>query len=386
MFLTSPSSSVPDGELVHEGLPRVVQALLEAQADAALLGIDVQHHDFDFLRGRNDLAGMDVLLGPGHLGDVHQTFDPRLQLHEGAVVGDVGDAALELGPDRVLGFHAFPRIGLKLLHAEADALGFRVEADDLNRDGLADLQGFRRMVDAAPRDVGDVQQTVHTAQIDERAVIGDVLDDALENLAFLEVGDQFGPGLGAALFEHGAAGHHDVTARAVHLEDLERLGRPQQRGNVANRTDVHLAARQERHGAGEVNREAALDPPEDHAGDAGLIVERLLQQRPGFFALGLFAGQDGFAVLVFHPLKVDFNRVAGLQFDIAAGAAELLEGNTAFRLQADVDKHVVVFDRDDTAFDDGTFQAVAGAERLLEQCGEALHSAKALGSSCCLCH
>src|SRR4051812_28628976 len=54
-------------ELVHEGLPRVVQALLEAQADAALLGIDVQHHDFDFLRGRNDLAGMDVLLGPGHL-------------------------------------------------------------------------------------------------------------------------------------------------------------------------------------------------------------------------------------------------------------------------------------------------------------------------------
>ena len=98
MFLTSPSSSVPDGELVHEGLPRVVQALLEAQADAALLGIDVQHHDFDFLGGRNDLAGMDVLLGPGHLGDVHQTFDPRLQLHEGAVVGDVGDAALELGP------------------------------------------------------------------------------------------------------------------------------------------------------------------------------------------------------------------------------------------------------------------------------------------------
>ena len=161
--------------------------------------IDVQHHDFDFLRGRNDLAGMDVLLGPGHLGDVHQTFDPRLQLHEGAVVGDVGDAALELGADRVLGFHAFPRIGLQLLHAEADALGFLVEADDLDRDGLADLEGFGRVVDAAPRDVGDVQQAVDAAEIDERAVIGDVLDDAVEDLAFLEVGDQFGAGCSARL-------------------------------------------------------------------------------------------------------------------------------------------------------------------------------------------
>src|SRR3546814_3604449 len=40
------------------------------------------------------------------LGDVHQTLDPRLQLHEGAVVGDVGDAALEAGADRMLALGA----------------------------------------------------------------------------------------------------------------------------------------------------------------------------------------------------------------------------------------------------------------------------------------
>ena len=33
------------------------------------------------------------------------------------------------------------------------------------------------MVDAAPRDVGDVQQAIDAAQIDEGAVIGDVLPD-----------------------------------------------------------------------------------------------------------------------------------------------------------------------------------------------------------------
>ena len=96
MLRTSPSSSVPAGYLLGEALPRVGHALLEAERDAALGHVDVQHHHFDFLRGRDDLARMDVLLGPAHLGDVDQAFDARLQLHEGAVVGDVGDAALEL--------------------------------------------------------------------------------------------------------------------------------------------------------------------------------------------------------------------------------------------------------------------------------------------------
>ena len=105
-----------------------------------LLHVDVEHHDFDFLAGGNDLAGMDVLLGPGHFGNVDEAFDAGLQLNERAVVGDVGDAALELGAGRILGDDAFPRIGFQLLHAEADALGFRVEADDLHVDLLADCR------------------------------------------------------------------------------------------------------------------------------------------------------------------------------------------------------------------------------------------------------
>ena len=52
----------------------------------------------------------------------------------------------ELGADRVFELDALPRIGLELLHAERDALGLRVEADDLDLDGLADI--------AAPRTGG----------------------------------------------------------------------------------------------------------------------------------------------------------------------------------------------------------------------------------------
>ena len=94
-----------DRMLLGEGFPGVLQGLLEAERNAALGRIDFQHLHLDFLAGRDDLAGMDVLLGPRHFGDVDQAFDARLQLDERAVVGDVGHAALELLADRV----AWPR-------------------------------------------------------------------------------------------------------------------------------------------------------------------------------------------------------------------------------------------------------------------------------------
>ena len=102
-------------------------------------------------------------------------------------------------------------------------------------------------------------------------------------------GDQRGALLGAALFQHGAARHDDIAAAAIHLEDLEQLRLVHQRADIAHRAHVDLAAGQERHGAVEIDGEAALDAAEDHAGDAGLVVEGLLQLDPAFLAAGLVA-------------------------------------------------------------------------------------------------
>ena len=88
-------------------------------------------------------------------------------------------------PGRIAARQADPRILAQLLHAERDAVLFLVELEDLRRDFVADREHFRRVLDAAPREVGDVQQAVDAAQVDERAVIGDVLDDALDGRAFL---------------------------------------------------------------------------------------------------------------------------------------------------------------------------------------------------------
>src|SRR5271154_4891887 len=70
----------------------------------------------------------------------------------------------------------------------------------------------------------------------------------------------------------------DVAAAAVHLEDGELLGLAHQRADVTHRTDIDLAARQEGHGAGKIDGEAAFDATEDRAHDALLIVECLLEK------------------------------------------------------------------------------------------------------------
>ena len=142
-----------------------------------------------------------------------------------------------------------------------------VDLDDLDLDRLADGQDFARMVDAAPGDIGDMQQAVDAAEIDERAVIGDVLDDAVDDLALFEVRDDLVALLGAGLLEHRAARDDDIAAAAVHLQDLERLRHAHQRRDIADRPDVDLAARQEGHGAVEIDGEAALDLVEDDAVD-----------------------------------------------------------------------------------------------------------------------
>src|ERR1700727_1325886 len=193
--------------LLRKSLPWVLQRLLEAERNAALGGVDLEHLDLDLLAGRDDLAGVDVLLGPRHFGDVDEALDARLKLDEGAVVGDVGDAALELLTNDVTRLNVRPRIFLQLLHAERDAVGFVVDLDDAHLDLLADGQDFARMVDAPPGDVGHMQQAVDAAEIDERAVVGEVLHRAVDDLALGEIGDDLMALLGAALLEHGAAGH-----------------------------------------------------------------------------------------------------------------------------------------------------------------------------------
>ena len=221
------------------------------------------------------------------------------------------------------------------------ALALAIELEDAHVDLVADVDDFRRMLDALPRHVGDVQQAVDAAEVDERAVVGEVLDRALDDRAFLQLLEQLGA-LGAVfLLDDRAARHHDVVALLVELDDLELERLAFEVRRIAHRAHVDERAGQERAHEIDLDGEAAFDAAVDDALDDLLLLERLLEARPGAGALGLLARQAGFAVAVFDAVERDFHVVADADFDLAAVVLELLDRDDGFALQARVDEHHV---------------------------------------------
>ena len=77
-----------------------------------------------------------------------------------------------------------------LLEAQRDLLAVLVDVQDHDLDLVVDLEHVAGVVDPAPAHVGDVQQAVDAAQVDERAEVGDVLDGALADLADLDLREE----------------------------------------------------------------------------------------------------------------------------------------------------------------------------------------------------
>ena len=165
---------------------------------------------------------------------------------------------LTCAPTGIFRFDVVPRVGHLLLEAEADALLFLVHVEHHHVNFLADLQHFRRMSDAAPAHVGDVQQAVNAVEINERAEIGDVLDRALADVAGHHFGEQLGAFLVALLLDEFAARQHDVLAVLVDFDDLELVGVADELREILRRDDVNLRRGQKRLDA-DVDDQAALD-------------------------------------------------------------------------------------------------------------------------------
>ena len=108
-----------------------------------------------------------------------EAFDARLQLDERTVVGDVRDGALIFLPSgNLVPISCHGSDSSCFMPSEIRWVSWLMRMICLDR--LTDVEDLGRMVDTAPRHVGDVQQTVDATEVNERAVVGDVLDDALE--------------------------------------------------------------------------------------------------------------------------------------------------------------------------------------------------------------
>ena len=208
------------------------------------------------------------------------------------------------------------------------------------------------MTDAAPGQVGDVQQAIDAAEVDERTVIGDVLDDTLDDGTFLEVLEQLFAILVGGSFEHGTAGHDHVVALAVELDDLELHGLAFVRRGVLDRTHVDQRTRQEGADAVGHDGQTTLDLAGDGAGNQGVVVQGFFQEVPGGDALGAIARQARGAVAVFQHLDGNLDEIAHGDFEFALIIQEFFERNIGFRFQAGIDHNEIVIDEHHFCSDD----------------------------------
>src|SRR5712664_1078081 len=360
----------PDRVLLLEQRPRVGLDLLHAQADALRLAVDVEDDRRHLIADGHHLRGVLDALRPAHLADVDEALDPGLHLDEGAVVGERDHLAGDARARRELLRRVCPGVLLDLLETQADALGGRIELEHDDPQLVADVEHLAGVPDASPGHVGDVQEAVDPAQVDESAVVGEVLDDAGEDRAFLELLEGVLLQLLALLLEEDAAGEHDVAALIVELDDLELVLLADQLIEIADRTEIHLRTRQERLHP-DVDGEAALHPADDGALDELVALARGRDLVPDAHLVGLLLGEDDHPGIVLTGLQEHVDLVADFDVGLALEKAELLDGDLAFALVADVDDRVVLGDLDHAALDDLVllqlaFSVALALEALLE--------------------
>src|SRR5258707_4202727 len=209
----------------------LVQQRLHRESHFAVLGIDVDDLDLDFLALLNHVARVFYALFL-ELGYVNEPLDSLLDLDEGAEVGHFGDLALQPTANRQPLRERLPRILLQLLDSEAEALIFGVDVEHHRLHFVPLLVQLSRMLDSlGPRNVGDVNEAIHPLfNADENSEIGHVanlpFDHRANRIFVLE--QRPGVGLGLLHPEGNALGlgvdvqHHRLDLFA-HLEHLRRV-------------------------------------------------------------------------------------------------------------------------------------------------------------------
>ena len=247
-----------------------------------------------------------------------------------------------------------PRVFLRRLERQRDALAVQVDVEDLDGDLLADLDDLGRVVDVLPGQLGDVHETVDAAEVDERTEVDDRGHDTGADLALGELVEELAADLGLGLLEPRAAREDDVVAVLVQLDDLglERLAHV----GLQVADAAHLDQRRGQEAAqADVEDQAALDDLDDGALDDLVVVLLLLDRAPGALVLGALLGQDqpAFLVLLLEDegldLVADGDDLVGV--DVVLDR-QLARGDDALGLVADVEQDLVAVDLDDGALDD----------------------------------
>jgi hypothetical protein len=113
-----------------------------------------------------------------------------------------------------------PGVFLSRLQRERDALAVHIDLEDLDGDFLSNFHNFTGVLDVLPAELGDVNETVHSTEVDECSEVHDRRHNTLADLTLGQVLEERGAVLALARLEKSAAGEDNVVPVLVELEDF----------------------------------------------------------------------------------------------------------------------------------------------------------------------
>ena len=278
---------------------------------------------------------------------MYQAVQAGLQLHKGAEVGDPDHLALHDAAFRILLGGVIPGPGLQLLVAQLNAVAFRIQAQDLDVHFLVGLHDVAGMLHAAPAQVGDMDQAIYAAQVDEGAEVGQPAHDPVDHDAFFQLVPYFLLLRGGFFNRHGLAAGDDALLLLVHFDDLQLHGFADEVADLLDVPLAQLAGRYERADAVHGADQAALDGFLAHCVDVFARFPLGHHGVPRLAIDDIALAQQHIAVAVVYLHDFDFNLVSQLNVLVH----QVFPLDQPVGLVADIDAHFVIGDLDHLAGD-----------------------------------
>ena len=243
---------------------------------------------------------------PTHFADVHQAFNTFFKANERAVAHQADNGSLQAGIDRILLLDLLPWAGFLLLHTKGNLFALAVDVENLDFNLVANLDDFGWMIHATPTHVGDVQQTIKTTKINERAEVGDVGHGAAHNVAFVHLVHQLALGIFALVLDQLATADDDIASLKINLENHGTHCFADEFANIAGTANINLAGWKE-HWHANVHQKSALDFAQHFAFNNVAFLAADKHLLPTANAVGLALGKHNASVWRFSFFNKDFN-------------------------------------------------------------------------------
>ena len=352
-----------NGIFFFEDFPGIRLGLFHAEADLLGFGVEAEDDDVDDITDIDDTAGVFDAACPAHFADVDEAFDAFFEFNKCTVVDEADDAAEGADAGGITFCGVCPGIRSELFVTEGNAFVFGCELEDFDFDFVADLNDFVRMIDASPAHIGDVEEAIDAAEVNECTVFGDILDDTIEDGTFVQVFECLALEDSAFLFEESTTGKDDVSTFFVELDDFEAIFLTDEFVEIAGRTEFDLASGQECADA-DIDGKTTLDAAGDGTFDGFITFGDLGDFFPDHEFVSFFLAEDAEAIFVFGGFDIDIDSIADLDIERAIGTDKFGFGHLAFRFVSNINDYKITNEIDDFTTDDFTFTHVRGLTLL----------------------